>query len=217
MTEEEVLEYSNMIYSITHYFEGYKNKEDLYQAGCLGLVEAYQNFDASYGVKFSTYAYSYIMGEMKKLIREDKGIKISRNLVRLNQQIELAKGKLEQVLMRQPNVYEISEFLGISIEDAEQAMQIVTNIYSIDEPLNNEGKEITLHDTISDNNLDINTLVALKEEVSNLTPFERKILEKRYNEDMTQSEIAESLGINQVQVSRKEFKIYQKIKHNLVA
>ena len=83
MTNEQVTEYSNLIYSITKYFPNYKNKDDLYQAGCMGLLMAYNNFNKSEGVKFSSYAYTYILGEMKRLVREDKGIKISRNITKL--------------------------------------------------------------------------------------------------------------------------------------
>ena len=76
MTNEQIEEYSNLIHSLTHYFEGYKSKEDLYQVGIIGLITAYQKFDPTLNVKFSTYAYPYILGEMKKLVREDKSIKI---------------------------------------------------------------------------------------------------------------------------------------------
>lgn len=217
MTNEEIEKYSNLIHSLTHYFEGYRNKEDLFQAGIIGLLEAYQHFNPGIGAKFSTYAYPYILGEMKKLIREDKGIKISRNITRLNLQIEKAKIILSQKLMRIPTNKEIALFLEVEEKEIEESLKVVNILQSLDEPINNEGKEITLHDTVSDNSMDLNMLIALKEELNNLNPFERELINKRYMEDLSQSEVANYLGITQVKVSREEQKIKQKIKQNLVA
>ncbi len=217
MDNDFILEYSKLIYSITRYFEGYKHKEDLYQAGCLGLMMAYQNYDESYGVKFSTYAYSYILGEMKKLVREDKGIKISKNLIKLNMQIEHVRFELAQRLMREPSLLEISEFLNIDIGELEEAMQVIQSLASIDAPVASLGKEMTLSDVIPSNEMDLDTLIAFKEELQNLTPFERKLLESRYIASKSQTEVASEFGMNQVQVSRFEKKIKEKIKTRLVA
>lgn len=217
MQIEEIEKYSNLIHSITHYFEGYKNKEDLYQVGIIGLIEAYNKFDDSYNVKFSTYAYKYILGEMKKLVREDKGIKISRNITKLNYQIEKAKMLLNQKLCREPNTYELSQFLEVDEIEIIEALKTINIMQSIDEPINNEGKEVTLHDVISDNSMDLNTLIALKEELNNLTPFEREIINRRYMDDLSQSEVANILGLTQVKVSREEAKIKKKIKEKLIA
>jgi len=217
MKEEEIYKYSNLIHSLTHYFEGYKNKEDLYQAGIIGLIEAYNKFDDTYNVKFSTYAYKYILGEMKKLVREDKGIKISRNITKLNYQIEKAKIILTQKLCREPNISELSSFLEVEEYEIVEALKTINVMQSIDEPINNEGKEVTLHDVVSDNSMDLNTLIALKEELNNLTPFEREIINRRYMDDLSQSEVANILGLTQVKVSREEAKIKKKIKERLIA
>lgn len=217
MTEQDLDKYSNLIHSLTHYFEGYKNKEDLYQAGITGLLLAYQKYDDSYNTKFSTYAYPYIFGEMSKLVREDKNIKISRNIIRLKNSIEKAKNILNQKLYREPTIYELSDFLDIPVNDIEEALTINGNTSSIDEPINNEGKEITYHDLISDNSMDLNTLIALKQELDSLTPFQKELIERRYLDNQSQSEVADVFGITQVKVSREETKIKQKIKYNLVA
>ena len=108
--EEIILENKNLIYSITRYFEKYANKEDLFQAGCIGMIMAYNHYDESMNVKFTTYAYPYILGEMKKLVREDKSIKISRNIQMLNLKIEKARVILTQKLMREPSINELSDF-----------------------------------------------------------------------------------------------------------
>ena len=216
--EQIIIDNQNLIYSITHYFEGYKNKEDLFQVGALGLIKAYKKFDSSLGVKFTTYAYNYILGEMRKYVREDKGIKISRDITKLNLKIEKASILLAQKLMREPSIQEISDFLEIPSELISESLQAINVIQSIDEPINMSGKEITLHDTISDNSkTDINTLIALKQELEHLTPFERDLIENRYLKDLTQTETADILGMSQVQVSRKETKVLTKLRDKLAS
>ena len=216
MNDEFILKYSKLIYSLTHYFEGYPQKEDLYQAGCVGLLLAYQNFDESYGVKFSTYAYSFILGEMKKLVREDKGIKISRKLIKLNTEIEFTKERLMQKLMREPTLEEISYVLGIEKKELEEASIAIKSLISLDSPIHMEEKDVFLSDVIPSNMMDFNTLIALKEELKNLNPMERKLVIERFISSKSQSEVAHDLGINQVQVSRFEKKIKEKMKIRLV-
>ncbi len=211
MNEQFIYQYSNLIYSISHYFKNYSNKEDLYQAGCVGLLVAYQKFDPKKGAKFSTYAYPYILGEMRKLVREDKGIKISRDISKLNLQIEKTKAILNQKLMREPTLTELSQFLKVPLEQIEEAIKTVNILTSFDEVLIDEGKELTLYDVIEDYREDIDSLLDMKEELGNLTPFERNLIEKRYMQDMSQEEVAQMFGISQVQVSRKEKKIKEKL------
>ena len=216
--EDLIRENSNLIYSVTKYFERYGNKEDLYQAGCIGMMLAYKNYDSNQNVKFTTYAYPYILGEMKKLVREDKTIKISRGLQMLNLKIERATILLAQQFMREPTVMEIADYLEVPEYMVAEALGSTKSICSIDEPIVRDGKEVTLHDTIGQ--IDMATrddLLALKEELSNLTPFERELIEKRYMEDLTQQQTAQILGMSQVQVSRKEQKVLCKLKDKLVA
>ena len=214
--EELIFENKNLIYSITRYFEKYSNKEDLFQAGCIGMIMAYKNYDPDMNVKFTTYAYPYILGEMKKLVREDKSIKISRNIQLLNLKIEKANILLTQKLMRTPTILELSDYLEIPTYMIEEAINSNKPIYSIDEPLNDEGKDITLQDTIGKTD-DIDDLLLLKEELSKLNPFEQELINKRYMYDLTQQQTANELGISQVQVSRGEQKILTKLKSKLVA
>ena len=214
--EELILENKNLIYSITRYFEKYSNKEDLFQAGCIGMIMAYKNYNPDLNVKFTTYAYPYILGEMKKLVREDKSIKISRNIQMLTLKIEKANILLTQKLMRKPTTLELADFLEIPIYMIEEAINSTKPIYSIDEPLNDEGKDITLQDTIGKTD-DIDDLLLLREELSKLNPFEQQLINKRYINDLTQQQTAFELGISQVQVSRGEQKILTKLKSKLVA
>ena len=214
--EELIFENKNLIYSITRYFEKYSNKEDLFQAGCIGMIMAYKNYNPDMNVKFTTYAYPYILGEMKKLVREDKTVKVSRSIQLLNLKIEKANILLTQKLMRTPTILELSDFLEIPIHMIEEAINSSKPIYSIDEPLNDEGKELTLQDTIGEID-NIDDLLLLKEALSKLNPFEQKLISKRYMDDLTQQQTASELGISQVQVSRGEQKILTKLKSKLVA
>lgn len=214
--EQLILENKNLIYSITRYFEKYCNKEDLFQAGCIGMILAYKNYDEDMGVKFTTYAYPYILGEMKKLVRENKSVKVSRNIQMLSLKIEKANILLTQKLMREPSNVEIADYLELPIEIVNEAINSNMQVYSIDEPLNGDGKIITLQDTIgSVDNENIDDLISLRDELSKLTDFEKKLIETRYNKDLTQQQTAKVLGISQVQVSRKEQKVLSKLKDKL--
>jgi RNA polymerase sporulation-specific sigma factor len=213
--DQIILENQNLIYSITNYFSNYKNKEDLFQVGVIGIMKAYHNYDENFNIKFTTYAYTYILGEMKKYIREDKSIKVSRNISSLNAKIEQASNMLSQKLYRNPTPVELSNFLGIPEILVTEALNSKREVKSIDEPIASDSKEVTLHETIPDRVLDINTLIALKQELTKLDSAELELLKNRYFDDKTQMETANSLGMTQVQVSRKEQKVLTKLRNNL--
>ena len=212
-----IMNNQNLIYKLTHYLKNYENKEDLFQAGCIGMVKAYKKYDSSFNVKFTTFAFPYILGEMKKFAREDKGIKISKDISRLNSKIEQATIILSQKLMREPTIDELSSFLDISTYDLAEAINSTNNIMSIDEVINNDGKEVTLHDIIKDKETDLDSLIALRSAIKGLSDFEKELIGKRYYKDMTQKEVAECLGISQVQVSRKEQKVLTKLKSKIAS
>jgi len=213
-----VLENKNLIYKITTFFTNYSNKEDLFQVGVIGLINAYKKYDSSFNTKFSTYAYPFIWGEINNYVKNDKGIKISRDISSLNSRIEKASMLLTQKLMREPSISELSSFLEIDESLIVSAMISRYPTLSVDSVIGDEGKEITLLDTIPDiNDMDINTLVALRDELSKLSNEEKKIINARYVNDLTQSEVASNLGISQVQVSRKEQKVLKKLRDSLVA
>ena len=212
-----IMNNQNLIYKLTHYFKNYEYKEDLFQAGCIGMVKAYKKYDSSFNVKFTTFAFPYILGEMKKFAREDKGIKISKDISRLNSKIEQATIILSQKLMREPTIDELSSFLDISTYDLAEAINSTNNIMSIDEVINNDGKEVTLHDIIKDKETDLDSLIALRSAIKGLSDFEKELIGKRYYKDMTQKEVAECLGISQVQVSRKEQKVLTKLKSKIAS
>ena len=213
-----IIENENLIHKITHFFSNYSSKDDLFQVGCIGLIKAYNNYDDSYNTKFTTYAYSYIVGEIRKYIREDKGIKISRDITKLNLKIERAYLILAQKLMREPSVRELSEYLEIDEYYISEAISANNVLQSLDEPISNDGKELTLYDTVSKvETMDMDTLIALRKELSLLDSSDYQIISDHYLKDKSQSEIAEDMGINQVQVSRREQKILTKLKNRLAA
>lgn len=215
--EELVRNNQNLIYSITHNFNGYPNKEDLFQAGALGLIDAYNHFNPDLGVKFTTYAYPYIVGEMYKQVRKDRGVKISRSISKLNLRLEKASILLSQQLMREPTIKELSNFLEVSEYELYEAMNSNHSIKSIDESINEDDKELTLHDVIGEFDNNIDDLILLREELSNLDEFEKTLIQNRYMNDLTQSETSKILGVSQVQVSRKEQKILMKLRDKLVS
>lgn len=203
-----------LIYKVMSNFKNYPYKNDLYQVGCMGLIKAFYNFKEDQGCKLSTYAYMYIFGEMRKLVREDKGIKISNNISKLKLKIEKAYILWSQQHMREPSISELSEYLDVPEYFIAEALNSMYTIKSIDEPINDDGRETTYQDIIgySDN---IDELILLRDNLSQLSIEEREIINNRYMNDLTQSETSQLMGISQVQVSRKEKKILEKLKHQM--
>jgi len=211
-----IINNERLIYSIANYFKNYNSREDLYQAGCLGLIRAYKKYDPSMNSKFTTYAYPYILGEMRKLVREDKGLKISREITKLNLKIEKAYVILSQKLMKEPSIEEVARFLEVPEFYVSEAILSLNKIKSFDEPVSSEGREFTLQDVIGKSE-NIDELIMLKELLQGLNTEEKEIIKNRYMKDYTQSETSKIVGMSQVQVSRKEQKILQKLKQKMIA
>ncbi len=211
-----VEEYGLMIHKMTHMFTSYPYKEDLYQAGFIGLMDAKEKYDKNYGTKFSTFAYPFILGEMKKVVRKDTNIKISRSILSLKLKIEKMTLLLSQQLMRYPTIHEIASELKMEDEKIEEILSINTNVSSLDETITGDTNEMSFYEIIENNSLNLDTLVALKEEISNLKEPDKTIIEKRFIENYSQTEVANLLGMNQVKVSRIENKVKQKLRNNLV-
>lgn len=210
--EKIIMENMDLIYKIASYFTNYAYKQDLIQAGVIGMIKAYRKYDDSYNTKFTTYAYDYIVGEMKKHIREDKGIKVSRDIKSLYNKIEQARVLLEQRLHKNPTIKELSDFLSISEEELSYAINSSNNIDSLDMAIKSDSKDLSLYDVIPDKVDDIDSLIDLRNSLNKLNSFERKLIESRYIFDLSQQQTASKLGISQVQVSRNEKKIMMKLK-----
>ena len=188
--------------------------EDLMQIGSLGLIKAVIGYDAKFNVRFSTYAVPMIAGEIKRFLRDDGIIKVSRSLREKSFEIYNAKEALKNELKREPTIDEISQKLGMAPEDIVFAMEAVRSPVSIFEPaFEDEGSKTLLIDTMSENtDNDMIDTILLKELIQKLEPKERQLIMLRFYSDKTQMEIAELLGVSQVQVSRLITKTIQKLK-----
>ena len=214
---EVINDHEKLIYSIVNKIKNHHDYDDLFQVGVIGLIKAYRNYDQSYGTKFSTYAFPYILGEIKKFVREDRGIKISRDLFRLSDQIERARDLLAQKLMRVPSISELAIYLEIDEDKINEALNIHTYIQSLDVPVNDEGKELTLYDSISVTEpIDLLDKLYLKELIISLPTADQQLIYMRYEKDRTQNEIANTLGLTQVQVSRQEQKVLTRLKKSML-
>lgn len=202
---DKLLEYDGLIYSIINKYCNRYDREDLYQVGMIGLIDAYKHYKNNKDTKFSTYAYYYILGEVNKYIRENSTLKVSRDLIELNKKIINVRGILSQKLGREPTNLEISLYLDISVELVDNAIILTSEVDNIDDNYDN----LKTYDNTSPDLLD------LREEINKLSDDERSLIYARYYNELTQSETSNILGISQVQVSRKENKVLQKLRANL--
>ncbi|MEI5907123.1 RNA polymerase sporulation sigma factor SigF [Bacillus spongiae] len=207
-----------LVWSVVQRFlnRGYE-PDDLFQIGSIGLLKSVDKFDLSYDVKFSTYAVPMIIGEIQRFIRDDGTVKVSRSLKETGNKIRRAKEELSKKLNRIPTINELADHLELSPEEIVMAQEASRAPSSIHETVyENDGDPITLLDQISDQNeTKWFDKIALKEAIRELDERERLIVYLRYYKDQTQSEVAERLGISQVQVSRLEKKILQNMKERM--
>ncbi len=189
--------------------------DDLFQIGYLGLVKAIQNFDLSLGLRFSTYAVPMIAGEIKRFLRDDGMVKVSRSLKELAMRAVAAQEQLSTQLGRDAGIREIAAFLEEDPSDVAMAMEAIRPHISLYEPAYGEDSEAIIEDRLAsagdETELAINH-VLLKELLCVLEPRERQIIMLRYFSDKTQGEIAKQLGVSQVQISRLENKILGKLR-----
>lgn len=190
--------------------------EDLFQIGCIGLMKAIDKFDVSYDVKFSTYAVPMIVGEIRRFLRDDNPIKVSRSLKEKAYRVQQARDLLTARLGREPTVGEVSAELGLSREEVVNALEAAQVPASIYETLHqDDGDPIYLLDQIKGSEEgDVPWLekITVKELLNKLPERDRQILAWRFFEDRTQSDIAKRLGLSQVQVSRLERQALKKLK-----
>lgn len=216
-TEIQIKDYDKLIYSIINKYSYFGEIEDLYQVGAIGLLKACENYKSCFNTKFSTYAHTYILGEVLKYIRDNKAVRVNRDLVRLSSRVEKTRELLNQKLMREVSNGEIAVFLGVDEELINEAIISSNFVKSLDYELNDEGKELSLYDSIKYEEKGYNSdLMDLRESLDNLDEEEKKIIKYRYFDDRTQSDISSELGMSQVQVSRSEAKILKKLKKDLV-
>ena len=203
-----------LVHSCAHRFKGRGIEyEDLFQAGCMGLVKAAKGFDEGRGVRFSTYAVPVILGEMKRLFRDGGTVKVGRTLKELSIKAVRAREHLSNALGRDPTMGELAKELGVEPEEAAEAISASLPPMSLTAGEEEGGGQIDIpveapEDKLSD-------LIALKEVVSELPPKDRKLIVLRYFGGKTQTETADVLGMTQVQVSRREKVILRELRKQL--
>ncbi len=195
--------------------------EDLFQVGCIGLMKAIDKFDLNYEVKFSTYAVPMIVGEIRRFLRDDNPIKVSRSVKEAAYRVQKIRERLAKRLGREPSIGEVAGELGMSREEVVSALEAAQAPTSIYETLHqDEGDPIYLLDQLqgdADGEMPLLERMAVKELLLNLPERDRKILAWRFFEDLTQVEVARRLGLSQVQVSRLERQALKKLKDLLEA
>jgi RNA polymerase sporulation-specific sigma factor len=212
-----------LVWSIVKRFQnrGYE-VDDLYQIGCIGLIKAINKFDTSFDVKFSTYAVPMIIGEIKRFIRDDGIIKVSRSLKEISSRARITKEIMSKDMGREPTISEIAEQLKVSTEELVMAMEAGCAPESLYSTIGDgDNSPILLIDRIdADNNnreVDLIDKIAIRQILDTLNARERQIIVLRYFKEKTQVQIAKLLGISQVQVSRIEKKILKEIKSKISA
>ena len=213
-----VTENSNLIWSIVTRFKdrGYEI-EDLYQIGCIGFIKSIKRFDTNYEVKLSTYAVPYILGEIKRFIRDDGPVKVSRSIKELSYKIKLIQNEYITKKGRDIQIEELAKLLKVSKEDIVIAMDSNNTVESIDRKVN-DSDDLTIMDKLKSNvdqEKDIVNKITIKTLIEGLDEKSKKIIMLRYYRGKTQSQVAELLGVTQVQVTRLEKKILSSMKHKL--
>ena len=220
---QEILveENTGLIWSVVKRFQGRGyDKEDLFQIGSIGLLKCIDNFDLERKVKFSTYAVPLIMGEIKRFLRDDGLVKVSRSLKEASYKIKKEKEHYEKLYNREPTLKEIAATLDMDESDILMAMESGQDVCSLHQIIyQNEGDEIHLEDKLEQQSDLIEQTVDniyIQELLQKLNEQERKLIELRYFQNQTQAVIAGIMGISQVQVSRMEKKILEKLRmHSL--
>lgn len=203
-----------LVHSICKRFAGKGIEyDDLYQAGCIGLIKATDGFDEERGIMFSTYAVPVIMGEVRRLFRDGGTVKVSRSVKELAMKIAYTKQKLEQNLCREPTVMELANKLGVTAEEITEAVCATQSTVSLTYSGDDGIKETDLPTESYEE--EISNKIILDEAFEKLNEIERQIMKCRYFEFMTQSKTAEMLNMTQVQISRAEKKILLKLRDML--
>ena len=195
-----------------------ENLDDLFQVGCIGLIKAIDHFDLSHAVRFSTYAVPMILGEIRRYLRDNNSVRLSRSLKDIAYKAMQVKERLTNETQREPTVEEIAKELELPKHEVVLALEAIVDPVSLNEPIYSDGGDtIYVMDQVSDKSDDHGWLeeIALKEAISRLAPREKKILSLRFFGGKTQVEVANEIGISQAQVSRLETRALDRIKEQI--
>ena len=210
MEYEKVLKnHEKMIWKMANHFYGV-DKNDLYQAGVVGLLKALKKYKPESDAKFSSYAHDYIFGEMY-LLACNRNLKVSKDLLQLYKKIETARYTLAQSFGKLPSNLELSEVLGLSKDDIDMACMSASLVMSLDSP---KEEDRSIYESIG-KSMDLDTKILVDNSFEVLSDEERNIIKSRYYEDLTQSEVAKKLNMTQVMVSRYEKRSLEKMRKYL--
>ena len=221
ITAKELIIKENLglIWSVVRRFSNRGHEaEDLFQIGSIGLIKCIDKFDMSFDVKFSTYAVPMIMGEIKRFLRDDGMIKISRSLKESANKAKYMQEQFQHQTGRPPTINELAEALQTTVEELALVMESGLEVESLFSTVNQkDGSTVYLLDKLSNGKSDEAMVdkIALKQIISQLNPKERQVIIMRYFQDKTQTEIAEAIGVSQVQVSRIEKKVLKVLREKL--
>lgn len=211
--DKKITENIGLVHSIANRFRNRgADYDDLFQAGCVGLIKAVDNFDESKGFAFSTYAVPVIMGEIKRIFRDGGAIKISRSLKEKSIKVQVMRDKFLSKNLREPTVSELASLSGYDVEELSEILNIINPVVSIN-MLTEEGSE-EIDIPVDDSDKMFNRL-SLEQVMTTLTETERLLIEYRFYQGKTQCETAKILNVSQVQVSRKEKAILLKMRNKL--
>lgn len=192
-----------------------ENLDDLFQVGCIGLIKAIDNFDVTQNVRFSTYAVPMIIGEIRRYLRDNNSVRVSRSLRDTAYHAMQIKECLTNENQKEPTVEEIAKEMNIKKEEVVMALEAIVEPVSLYEPLYNDGGDtIYVMDQVGDSNSDDNWIdeIVFKQSIEKLSDREKKILSMRFMQGKTQTEVAKEIGISQAQVSRLEKSAINNIK-----
>lgn len=211
--DKKITENIGLVHSIANRFRNRgADYDDLFQAGCVGLIKAVDNFDESKGFAFSTYAVPVIMGEIKRIFRDGGAIKISRSLKEKSIKVQAMRDKFLSENLREPTVSELASLSGYDVEELSEILNIINPVVSINMLTEEGSEEIDIPVDDSDKMFD---RLSLEQVMTTLTETERLLIEYRFYQGKTQCETAKILNISQVQVSRKEKAILLKMRNKL--
>ena len=215
--EQLVLENSGLIWAIVKRFTGRGvEAEDLYQLGCLGFLKAVDGFDLEFGTQFSTYAVPKITGEIRRFLRDDGAIKVSRGIKERAISIKAARNQLTHLFGREPTMQELSRQTGLSIEDIATAEAATASVESMNQATGEDG--FTLEQILTDTQSEDMLLekITLQQAISKLNEKERTVIQLRYFHGLTQQRVSSVLNVSQVQVSRIEKKALCRLKDIMI-
>lgn len=211
-----ISKYEMLIYKIAKKFYNVEI-DDLFQAGCIGLIKASRKFDENKSPNFMDFAYKYIFGEMYELANKSRDIKLNKSYLKIYKSLELARKELISLNNSEPSISEVCAYLEIDEQIAYEVISLTTKMMSIDDEyqtLNGDKLRVEECIGVNENNDD---QILINDSLEQLEPLEQEVIKIRYFQDFTQTETAEALGISQVKVSRIEQKGKQKIKEYIAA